>query len=104
MARFMEPNGPCPQAPLSMKFSGSFLEWVVIPFTWGSSLSRIKHRSPALQALLPSELLEAPIVTVRVSVEILEFNWLESSDSSLTWSCVTLSSCLSFLALSWLIH
>ena len=39
-------------------------------------------------------------MTIReLSVEILEFNWLESSDSSLTWSCVTLSKLFKFSVL-----
>ena len=41
-----------PPTPLSMQFSREeyWLKWVTIPFSRGSSLPRIKPRSPALQA------------------------------------------------------
>ena len=93
------PNGRSPPGSSVLEILQEFLEWVVIPFTWGSSLSKdqtlvscIAGRFFAIWACR-----EAPIVTVReLSVEILEFNWLESSDSSLTWSCVTLSKLFKF--------
>ena len=41
-----------PSTPLYMQFSRQeyWLEWITIPFSRGSSLPRIKPRSPALQA------------------------------------------------------
>ena len=61
-----------------------FLEWVAIPFTWGSSLSRDQTLVSCIAGRFFTiwACREAPIVTIReLSVEILEFNWLESSDS-----------------------